>query len=318
MCLIALLAFGCCKHSTPNDASISKEAAIKKAVAQQTEFQIIDNALTGTYKTLKKRPDLRCDSLAPLFKKQIIRHLINPLTFENSFDSLSKYISIEESADKRIKFYSWNEVTGGSHLNFASVAQFRTSNGQIRVKEINSDETASHSVGACIINQVHDINLGKENGYLIFGWGTWGSGNQHRIIQIYTIQDDKLVKCRSLLNNRDDIVIEYRKRDKLNLTFNAATNEISYNEYEQGEEATFHERTGRVITLKLKNGKFYQTKSVVLPFLLNHRSSQILNIYPHDLQKIIHHMYCCISSFDFYSDILSGITEGNYNTKGKS
>jgi len=82
--------------------------------------------------------DLRYDSLAPAFKKQLSEQLTNPLTFDNSLDSLSKYLTIKTSTDKRIKFYSWDDIGGGTWHNTNCIAQFKTDNGEIIVQQLNT------------------------------------------------------------------------------------------------------------------------------------------------------------------------------------
>ena len=226
--------------------------------SQTKELQKIDNDLTTTFKKLINADyDTRFDSLAPLFKKQLLRQLTNPITFNNPFDSLSKYLIIKSSTDKKIKFYGWDDLNGGTWHNMTSIAQFISDKGKIVVQQLNSgNETGTGEFTDSEIYEVNEITIDNSVHYLTFGWGTHGSGNQHNIIQIFKIVGDTLVKCKSCFANNNDLAIEYPRSEKLNLTYNTKTNEISYNEFKYVDEMGYYKRTDKITTLKLINATF--------------------------------------------------------------
>jgi hypothetical protein len=225
---------------------------------QTTELRKIDNELTGIYKSLIKADyQLRNDSIAPLFKERLSEQLLNPTSFVNPLDSLSRYLTIKTSSDKKIKFYSWDALGGGTWHNINCLAQFKSNNGKIIIQQLNSDKEAeSGEFTDSEIYEVNELTIGKTKFYLTFAWGTHGSGYQHQIIQIFTISRDKLVKCKSCFQGNNDLVIEYPRSAKANLTFNSPTNEISYKEFKLNNEIEFYEPTGEVITLRLTKGIF--------------------------------------------------------------
>ena len=225
---------------------------------QTAELQKIDNELTVTFKKLiAANFDVRYDSLAPLFKKQLLLQLTNPVTFHNSLDSLSKYLLIKSSLDNIIKFYSWDDLTGGTWHNMTAIAQFISDNGKIVVQQLNSEnETEPGEFTDSEIYEVNEITINNTKHYLTFGWGTHGSGQQHNIIQIFRIAGDKLKKCKSCFSPNEDLSLEYPRNEKLNLTFNAKTNEITYNEFIWVDEMGYYKRTDNIITLEFTKGKF--------------------------------------------------------------
>jgi len=103
---------------------------------------------------------------------------------------------------------------------------------------------------------VYELPINGSKYYLTFASGTHGSGHQHKIVQIFSIARDKLVKCNSCFSDNSDLIIEYPRSDKANLIFNEKTNEISYSEFKLDDNIGFYRPTGKVITLKLVNGKF--------------------------------------------------------------
>jgi len=200
--------------------------------------------------------DLRCDSLAPAFKKQLAEQLTNPITFDNSLDSLSKYLNIKISADKQIKFYSWDDIGGGTWHNINCIAQFKTDSGKIIVQQLNTERADSIDFTDSGIYGVYEIFINGMKYYLTFAAGTHGSGHQHKIVQVFSITSEKLVKCKSCFADNNDLIIEFTRSDKANLVFNEKTNEISYSEFKLDDDIGFYRPTGKIITLKLIDGKF--------------------------------------------------------------
>lgn len=56
------------------------------------------------------------------------------------------------------------------------------------------------------------------------------------------------------------MVLEYRRGKKLNLRFNPASNEITYNEFRKDEDEQFPVFTGKVMTLKLNEDGFNKSQ----------------------------------------------------------
>ena len=225
--------------------------------SQTEELCKIENALTNSFQTMVSAdPQLRYDSLAPEFLKLLSGQLKNPITFNNTLDSLSKYLTIKTSADKQVKFYSWDDRNGGTRHNINCLAQFKLENGNIIVQQLNTDNVDSVDFTDSGIYDVYEIFINGTKYYLTFASGTHGSGHQHKIVQVFSISSDKLVKCKSCFANNNDLIIEYPRSEKANLTFNVKTNEISYSEFKLDDDIGFYRPTGQVITLNLINGKF--------------------------------------------------------------
>ncbi len=92
------------------------------AYCQPTALQKIDKLLTNDFRKL-----ISADVFAPIFKEKLIKHLKKPITFTQKLDSLSQYLTISTSEDKKIKFYSWDDYIGGSWHNINCFAQFEAS-----------------------------------------------------------------------------------------------------------------------------------------------------------------------------------------------
>jgi hypothetical protein len=227
---------------------------------QQDALKEIDRELTLSFTDLMSSPneEIRSDILAPKFKGVMQEHLANPLTFNNSLDSLSKYISIASSRDKKIKFYSWDNQEGGSWHTMETLAQFQSNSGKIIVQSLlNSDLEQDVSYTDSQIYEVNEFSVENTRYYLTFGWGTHGSGMQHKIVQVFQIAGDSLIKCTSCFENGMDLIIEYPRVDTVTFTYNPTTDEIKYSEVLPFEDGRFYGRpTKNIVTLVLDHGKF--------------------------------------------------------------
>jgi hypothetical protein len=50
-------------------------------------------------------------------------------------------------------------------------------------------------------------------------------------IQVFKIVGNQFQECKSCIENKKDLVLEYRRGGKLNLRFNATQNEITFDEF---------------------------------------------------------------------------------------
>jgi hypothetical protein len=221
------------------------------ATSQINALSSIDNKLTRAFIAMDSADvELSSDKLVLAFKAQLETQLVNPITFDNSFDSLSTYMTIITSADKQIKFYSWDERTGGTWHSINCLAQFKSGAGKIIVQQLNTQledqQEESIDYTDSWIYEVHELIINDKKFYLTCGAGTHGSGFQHKIIQIFSVAADKLIKCKTCFSDTTDLVLEYPRAWKLNLGFDPMTNEITYSEF----------KSNRKVVLRLINGVF--------------------------------------------------------------
>jgi hypothetical protein len=135
---------------------------------QITEFREIDSLLTNNYrKLLSAEPELRYATLSSVFKNQSLKYLANPITFMNEFDMLSKYLTILTSPDKKIKFTSWDDLTGVTWHAINCIAQFETDNEKRMAQQINSgNEMESGGYTDSRIFKVFELNKDSKKLYL--------------------------------------------------------------------------------------------------------------------------------------------------------
>lgn len=197
------------------------------------------------------------DSLAPLFTKQLTEYLTSELTFCNNLDSLEKEITILQSSDKKIKFYSWDELTGGSWHQINVFAQFRNAKKKIIYKRIDTDdEMMEGGYTDSYIYKINELKIGTMVNYLTFGWGTHGSGKEHVIIQLYKIEGDKLLPRKVFENRKTEYVYEYPRGESAILQFDKKDMAIKILQKEYNRRDQTNSPARLVRTLKFRNGHF--------------------------------------------------------------
>lgn len=224
----------------------------------QSSIEIIDRTLSNGYKKIRETYDeSRYDSVAPQFKKQLTKFLLSPITLNHRLDSLETLITIIQSPDKKIKFYSWDELTGGTWHAINVFAQYSLSGNKVSYQQLDTDKEVQH--GGFTDSEIFEVNEIQEAGkvhYLTFGWGTHGSGKQHMIVQVFKIDGGKLITCRSFLAGKKELVIEYPRNEKAELKFDKLLNTISFNEFETDPEGVYTSKTGKRKVLRFVNGIF--------------------------------------------------------------
>ncbi len=132
------------------------------------------------------------------------------------------------------------------------MAQFRADDGNVVVREVSTgEEDRTGGFTDSGIGEILEVKKDDTVYYVTFGSGSHGSGHLHKIVQVFSIQGNELVKCTSCFPTDGDLVIEYPRSQLANLTFHSLTEEISYNEFLLNEDIGFYEPTGRVVKLQL-------------------------------------------------------------------
>lgn len=215
------------------------------------------NLLVSMKKMMSADYSIRHDSLALSFKNILKSVLLKSEIIENPFDSLSTKLKIVQSIDGKLRTFSWDEMTGGSWCDMAAIAQYITPSKRIGVKQLDTDiEMELGGYTDVIIYQIYDIEINDITHYLTFGYGNHGSGNHHEIIQIFRIEGNDLVQCNSCFVGIGELVIEASRGDKIDLLYDNAKHEISYNKFIANEETGRFYPTGEKVTWKLINGEF--------------------------------------------------------------
>lgn len=154
--------------------------------------------------------------------------MLDPMTFEGSLDSLAQQITIKTSPDKRVKFYSWDDMNGGTWHTIHSFAQYRGADGSVQILQIDTgNEDRDEAYTDSRIDYIYEIVVDSQTYYLTRAWGTHGSGMQHEILRVYLFIDGTFACCESCLGD-EGFVIEYPRSATLKFEFDPVKKSISY------------------------------------------------------------------------------------------
>jgi len=162
---------------------------------------------------------------------------------------------VTNSEDQRIRIISSDNLGGGSWHNYDSHIQLCDANQVIRTRqlEIEIDEL---DVGYYKIEQ---LEHNDSTYYIAFGYGTEGSGNHHRVVKVYRIENDSIVVQPSF-EGKSLLGIVSRRGQDVELKYDPITRTISYLEFETiyNEETDEYKSNELTVRWKFQDGKFVQ------------------------------------------------------------
>ena len=87
------------------------------------------------------------------------------------------------------------------------------------------------------------------------GWGTCCGGKHYSTAKIYEIQNNVLVKSKSIFNGENDLYIGANRGSKIDLKYSEKEKTLSYNSYGEINDQGFYRMEKKIIKWKLmKNG----------------------------------------------------------------
>jgi len=166
--------------------------------------------------------------------------------------------------DSSFRVISWDEISGGSSHDMASLLQAPNGDATdvVRVLDPESPGTGveENPMENVVVHRIHRVTGTTVPTYLLFGWGTHGGGHQHQSIQAFARTAMGLERCEGCFPTGRTYWVEYPRSATLNLTFDALTNTISHNGFRDssGEEEVdgFKYATGKRVSLVWSGDRF--------------------------------------------------------------
>lgn len=199
------------------------------------------------------------DTILNRFKKTLIKTLLSDKAASYPFDSLSNTIKVIGSKDKKLRIFSWDELSGGTRHIYNSVFQYnsgeKTFSGFLSLDD-NSDDGDVHYTDV-IHFEIEDVDKGL---YLVKGYGTHGGGKDFYVYRLFSFKNGEISDCSNCFDGEDRLVFIKPRGNKVSPEYNKETKEITYPEmkpgFHEGEETGFEKPTGKVLKLKYKEGTF--------------------------------------------------------------
>ena len=239
----------------------------EEAQRQEFEYKMIQNyndLINADSKT-------RYDSIAPKFKEELRTLLLKQETLKYPFDSLDKYINIVSSADKKLRLFSWDEMTGGTMHQMAVLAQYKDDMDNVYCEFLDSDFYGDEIVITDIIfYKINDVIVQDIPHYIAFGWGTFGGGSHFKIVKAFRIDKYEISNDNKIFKTYDELYSEIylstSRGTKINLSYDYENQIIEFDEfrkpseYEEMEMGYMHRiPTGNKIKLKF-NGEIFESE----------------------------------------------------------
>lgn len=239
---------------------------------EETQRQEFEDKMIRNYNDLvNANSHTRYDSIAPKFKEELRTLLLKQETFKYPFDSLRKYINIVSSSDKKLRLFSWDEMTGGTMHNMAVLAQYKDDMDNLYCESLDSDFYGDEIVITDIIYyEINDVIIQDIPHYIAFGWGTFGGGSHFKIVKVFKIDryeisnDNKIFKTYDELHSQ--LYLSTSRGTKINLSYDYENQIIEFDEfrkpseYEEMEMGYMHRiPTGNKIKL-IFNGKIFESE----------------------------------------------------------
>ncbi len=230
-------------------------------IAQESNLTQIDLQLSKLYNDLRFADWEAKETLLPAFTNKLYNTLSTPESFSHPFDSLSTKIFRITSPDNKINFWSWDTYTGGSWHQNMTAAQFLTENGKLGFRQLNSgEEMMLGGYTDVYIREIFEIEEGGEVYYLTFGRGTHGSGNYHRLAQVFIIKNNELRKCEPCFEGENDLVLEAWRGEEIELEFDPATKTIRHTVLVHDDMRDKSYATDKIQKWEFRNGTFSKSK----------------------------------------------------------
>ena len=174
-----------------------------------------------------------------------------------SFDSLDQHISVLQSPDRRLRICSWDERSGGSMHDMATLAQYIDANGMAHYVWLDPDMIEEDEETDALYSRLYQLS--DESGhatYLLIGWGTYGSGHHHYSARLLRIEGNRLVDVPAAFGERDFLEVSAPRNLMVEMEFLPDSRVLTHREFVMNQDMGFMEATGGWVVWIYEGGKF--------------------------------------------------------------
>lgn len=155
------------------------------------------------------------------------------------------------SSDQKIRVFSWDDLGWGSYHTYTNYLQYKTNSGNCKTIPFDTIQN-NVEVGYYRIE-----TLNKENRiiYVLFGYGTYGGGQQHKNIRFFEFINDEPKECFELYPNGIDLVVYSNRGQNPDIKLDKEKGIITYKEFLFNEDTGFYEQEFKQNTISLFDQK---------------------------------------------------------------
>lgn len=175
------------------------------------------------------------------------------------FDSLDQHIAVLQSPDKRLRICSWDERSGGSMHDMATLAQYLDAAGKVHYAWLDPDMIAEERETDALFSRLYQLSdEAGQSLYLLIGWGTYGSGHHHYSARLLQIKGERLMDVPAAFNDSAFLEVLAPRSMRVEMTFDPESRTLIHREFVMNPEIGFMEQTGRWVAWVFEGGKFFR------------------------------------------------------------
>lgn len=150
----------------------------------------------------------------------------------------------------QLKVYSWDNLDGGNYHTYTNYLQYMADDGTCTAVLIDTAET-SDEVGYF---RMEPIKAANRELYLLFGYGTYGGGEQHYLFEVFELKNGHLEECMGCYPDGKAIKVGCFRGQSIDLRYNRRKQILSFKAYTFGDG--FYTEDFKPVALKFQAGKW--------------------------------------------------------------
>ncbi len=216
-----------------------------KRLESRNNWKVKDSLNSLLYKTIA----------SDLSKGFITTDTTHYYLLENKLRNVSKGVTLAYAfmnnivinSTKDFSVFSTDVLDNGSYHEYLNYIRYKTGeNWKILALEKTQNDK---SVGYFRLEKL-------DNFYILFGYGTYGSGKQHFIVRIFEKNKAEIRECFNCYPKQKMFFIECNRSQNIDLNFDTKTNEFSFKQFKMDDDTGFYTREFDLIKYEFSNGVF--------------------------------------------------------------
>jgi len=185
----------------------------------------------------------------------------NPAFLNYSFPSLSMYMDVVSSKDKKFRIYSWDTYTGGTMHEYYAIAQFLVSTGKVYTKFL-TDTTGD--IAGLWYSQIYTFKNKEKTYYFSIGNGKYSTMDLAQEVNVFTIEGIRLIAA-PIIKTKNGLTSIIHVDYNLFLLTDKTDRSISFEESKKELKIPLVDEKGKMTTRNIVykfNGTYFEWNSV--------------------------------------------------------
>lgn len=180
----------------------------------------IENELVGLIKEIQKYSnygqnydDEKLYKANEVFEEKLLAYTKKTSTLKYGFSKLGELMIITESADGKLRAYSWDQETGGTMHDYSVVYQYAGADGKVRSRTSKTSSDLEDDGPGSFVNKIYSVANKEADLYVICTTFIGSTSDHYASANLFRISGDKLVDKVKMFKTKqgltDSISFEY-------------------------------------------------------------------------------------------------------------